>query len=646
MHLRVVCVGDAPYEGEGAGRVAELPKTPESKTVYLLPSEGERPKRPFPALIYNPEKAHIHPDRYYSPESLTAAQLLLAWRTYILKKWCKRKWRIRLLEKAPSIYFFAFDDEMRVLDYNPALKMAVRILGGETPYRGQPVLRLILPPNRAAFQEELRLLREGHALQFQRMVGSRYAEVCLLPLHRDPDTGKAVYGYYALDTTLYQRLVDSALAQQALQEQILAHLREGIFVLDAQHRLVYLNPSAERMLGGTAMDWIGKPLPFSPRGPSFFYRGRLFQPTRVSLEERDQILLVLRDLSDLWQAEKLNRLLHAAIQQGPVGIQIFQSRGSDLELFYQNSVAAKWLSSTEKDTQQVLERYLSKRDITKFRKALKDFQSISFLLRRSLKKGGWSHIEGTLFPFQLEEADTVQQYWLCVLQNQTDIHRAIKLRHRMERRQNRLIIEAQEKERKLLAEELHDNVGMLLSVLKMEMSALISDLPASSPWRERLIGIAHRLDEVTQVVRFTSHQLMPPLVEHFGLLPSVEGLIRRLSFLSSLNIHLETRGEEVAMPLVKVIHIYRIIQELVNNTVKHAGAEHLHIKLSYQKNTLIIEVKDDGRGYLPGSLGGEGIGLRNILGRVQLLGARWENLSAPGKGAHYRIEIPLPRKKS
>jgi signal transduction histidine kinase len=97
---------------------------------------------------------------------------------------------------------------------------------------------------------------------------------------------------------------------------------------------------------------------------------------------------------------------------------------------------------------------------------------------------------------------------------------------------------------------------------------------------------------------------------------------------------------------MKVIQIYRILQELITNTLRHAQATTMRIRMQYQKRSLVIHVEDDGKGYDPRELSNAGIGLRNIQGRLQTLNARWENLSAPDQGAAYRIEIPLPRKKA
>lgn len=647
MDLCVVCVGEAPGGRIACERVPTLPKVPAPRTVYLvLPGEA-RSRRPFPLLQYDPERADQAPDRYYTPETLSPAQLLLAWRTYRMRKWCQRRWRITLLQKAPSIYYFAFDAQGRIIDYNPALEAALHELGLLKVRRGLPVLELVFPENRASFLQEFALVQEGHAIQVQRSIGSRKAEVCLLPLHQG-QSAKPIYGYYALDATLYHQLVEATLAQQRLQENILAYLPEGVVVLDAQEQIQYLNPAAEALLGGALLDWLGKPLPFPVRESTFLYRDHIICSDIVPLESSKGVLCVLQDRTPLWQAERFSQLFRILVQSGPFGLLIFQESAEEGRLlpFYQNPLGATWLQKWAPDYLEGIRQTLKKSDRLALQKALAAKRKIQLELRGSRKKNGWSHLSMSFFPVEMEEPTGKSTYWMAILQDQTELYWLLRRQQKLEQQQNQLILEAQERERQRLAEELHDNVGMLLSVLKMELSALLQEATDECRFRERLGELSQRLDEVTQAVRLTSHQLMPPLVEHFGLLPSLEGLLRRVALRSPIEIRFEVRGEPVDLPLLKVIQIYRILQELITNTLKHAQAQQLHILLHYQKRYLVLEVWDDGKGYSPQEPVGGGIGLQSLAGRLRVLHARWENLSAVGKGAHYRFEIPLLRKKS
>lgn len=642
VRLQVVCVGEAPAPWPGLLRIEKLPKRPSPRTVYLVAPSTAIPQRPFSFLCFDPQKAAQQPDRFYDIHSFSWAQVLLAWRTYLLRKYCRKKWRITLLQKAPSIYYFAFDEQLRVVDYNPSLRAVVYALTGKRPKRGLPVLEMVLPQNRVAFQEELRLVQEGHALQVQRPIGSRYAELCILPLR----LGKSpVYGYYALDTTLYQRLIETALAQQQLQETLLAHLREGIVVLDIDGHIRYLNLAAERILGGNAVEWLGKPLPFPVEERPFLYKERILWLGTVALDP-EGVLVILRDITEMWHSEKLSRLFRTAIQAGPFGVFFLEENNGYLKSFYANEYVKVWLGAGVENYYEALMRKLPQKERKRVEQAIARRDPIHFLLREAYRKQGWSHLEGFLFPVHMEEPAGEKVYWLGILQNQTEMYRAFRRQAQLEARQHQLVLEAQEKERQALAEELHDNVGMLLSVLKMELSALLEEASGEAALREKLMGLSRRLDEVIQVVRLTSHRLMPPLVEHFGLVASLEGLIRRVSLTSPLQISLEVEGEPVELPLMKAIQIYRILQELITNTLRHAQATTMRIRMQYQKRSLVIHVEDDGKGYDPRELSNAGIGLRNIQGRLQTLNARWENLSAPDQGAAYRIEIPLPRKKA
>lgn len=638
MQIHVVCVANAPGEGE---RLATLPHKPASHTVYLLPAAYPEPKKPFPLLRYDPDRAALDPERYYSPDTLTPIQLRLAWRRYQLMRYRRLRWRIHLLQRAPSIYYFAFDGEGRLIDYNPALRSALRTLGRPTPHRGMNVRDLILPENRVLFDEEMRMVLDGQAIQLQRAVGPRYAEIHLLPLSKV----RKAHAYYALDTTVYRRLLEAAMAQQALHEAILGHLRDGVLLLDENRRVLYLNPAAERLLGEEASALIGLECIVEPHERPFLYDNRPLLTTSVFLPD-GRTLLIMRDLSELWNIEKQHTLLRNAIAEAPYGVLIITSQADQLQPLYHNRTYEEWLLRAHTDPLQALYAHLPRSMLKRLPKLLQDRKSFQTLLRSNRKASGWTHLLAIFFPIDLEMPQaTEESHWAIVLQDQSGIYQATQRQRRLEQLQHQLILEAQEKERQHLAEELHDNLGMLLSVLKMELSAVLQDIPPDSSLRTRLQSLSARLDEVVQTVRLTSHQLMPPLVEHFGLIPSLEGLLRRFRATTGVKMHLQVTGEEISMPLIKMLQVYRIIQELVTNALRHAQAKNIHIHLHYQKHRLIVEVWDDGRGYDPASVQREGIGLRNILGRLQVLRAQWENLSAPGRGARYRMEVPLPRKK-
>ncbi|MCS7297833.1 MAG: histidine kinase [Bacteroidia bacterium] len=640
MEIQAVYVGDAPDPGQGT-RIPSLPPHPAPRTVYLIPSGYPRPKRPFPILSYQPSQAARFPDRYYDPATLTPTQLLLAWRTYKLRLYKRFRWRIALLRKAPSIYYFAFDDKKRLIDFNPAFERAMKLLGRPLPRLGKSIAYLPFSENRVSFLEEVRLVLQGQAVQSRRAVGPYEAEAHLLPLSRR----RRAFAYYAVDVTQNRHLLEVSIVQQALYETIVKHLREGIVLLDINRHILYLNPAAQRLLGEEAEGWVGNKYPLPLDKEVIFHRDRPIRTTTINLEEG--LLLILRDFSELWHAVQKRELLQKAIEEAPFGILLLRAKNADYESLYHNKTFSEWLMSNGEDPFTALVRHIPLSERTRLKKRLERKEAFHILLRRAKSQRGWTHVQAIFFPIYLSLiAGEEDFYWAVVLQDQSEIYRAALQRHRLERRQQQLILEAQEKERQHLAEELHDNLGMLLSVLKMELSTLLSEVRADPALRMKLQALSQRLDEVVQTVRLTSHQLMPPLVEHFGLVSSLESLIRRLQSTSGLQINLKVEGEEIPLPFIKMLQVYRILQELIMNTLRHAEARHLHLYLAYQKRRLFIEVWDDGRGYEPSALHGRGIGLYNIVGRLQVLGGRWENLSAPGRGAHYQIEVPLPRKKS
>ncbi|MCX8112009.1 MAG: PAS domain-containing protein [Bacteroidia bacterium] len=639
MKFKAIRVANAPGPGE---QLPQLPPRPAPYTVYLLPKSHPKLSEPFPTLRYDPRKATRFPERYYAPETLHPAQIGLAWYFYKYRRYRRLRWRIALLQRAPSIYYFAFDRAGRLIDYNPAFKEALRSLGRPDPIIGQPAPDIVLPENRDVFDSDLQTVLEGHAIQLQRVIGSRHAEVYITPLSKRGDA----FAYYALDTTIYRQLLEAAMMQQNLHEAILQHLRDGVILLDADQKILYANAAAERILGEEAVVLVGTPCPIPLQEAISIYRNQPISTNSIPVGD-ERTLLIVRDLSELWEAEKRHNLLRKAIEEAPFGVLILSYTPEQCKAIYYNQTFKDWLIPDGDSLPAALRHHVSSQEWKSLLRHLRERQTFQVLLRNNHKSKNWTHLLAVFFPIDLTLPDgETELYWAVVFQNQSETYRAAQRQRRLERHQHQLILEAQEKERQYLAEELHDNLGMLLSVLKMELSTLMQDIPPSSPLRIRLQTLSTRLDEVIQHVRLTSHQLMPPLVEHFGLIPSLEGLLRRLRVTNGLITHLKVSGEEVNLPLIKRLQIYRILQELITNTLRHARAQNLHIHLTYQKRRLILEVWDDGRGYDPATTQRDGIGLRNIVGRLQVLRAHWENLSAPGQGAHYRIEVPLPRRKS
>lgn len=197
------------------------------------------------------------------------------------------------------------------------------------------------------------------------------------------------------------------------------------------------------------------------------------------------------------------------------------------------------------------------------------------------------------------------------------------------------ISETQTEERKRIAQDLHDSIGGSLALTKSRFEAVRNSL--SSPSKE--LGLAlETLQQTSDQVRQISHDLMPGELVRFGLVAAIQTLLETLSE-EEINAQFNSTQLEHRLEPVKEIQLYRIIQEALQNVLRHAKAKNLFIQLNKHKNHLSLMIEDDGRGIAHTS--NQGIGLKNIEQRVHLLKGIFTINSAPEKGTLLNIQIPV-----
>jgi two-component system, NarL family, sensor kinase len=202
----------------------------------------------------------------------------------------------------------------------------------------------------------------------------------------------------------------------------------------------------------------------------------------------------------------------------------------------------------------------------------------------------------------------------------------------------RLLVEGQEEERKRIATELHDGLGVLLSATKMQFST-ISD---KSPENMKLIEKATKmLEQASGDVRKISHNMMPGLLTKFGFYEAVEDLFEQVGDAGEIHASCIILGNQVRLSENKEIMLYRIIQELVNNTLKHAQAKEMSISIKILPDKMDITYSDDGKGFdYPQKLESESLGLKSIQSRVNFLNGTLVVDSKPGSGVKFSMSIP------
>lgn len=206
----------------------------------------------------------------------------------------------------------------------------------------------------------------------------------------------------------------------------------------------------------------------------------------------------------------------------------------------------------------------------------------------------------------------------------------------------RAVIYAEENERKRIAADLHDGVGQMMSAAKMNLSVFENEIPFKNEEQklsfEKLVSL---VDESCREVRSVSHQMMPNALLKSGLASAVKEFIEKIdSRIIKVSLHTEGLNERVDNNTETVL--YRVIQECVNNVLKHSGASHLDISLIKDADGISATIEDNGKGFNSSNKQHfEGIGLKNIISRVTYLKGSIDFDSAPGKGTLVAIHVPL-----
>lgn len=200
-------------------------------------------------------------------------------------------------------------------------------------------------------------------------------------------------------------------------------------------------------------------------------------------------------------------------------------------------------------------------------------------------------------------------------------------------------ITIQENERKRIANDLHDSLGPLLSSVKLN----INSIDVHNIQDQAIIDKAGKhLDEIISSLRQISYNLLPNTLQRNGLSEALREFIKDIQSRHNLRIHLYLL-KEIGMDKEKEIHIFRMLQEMVHNALKHAHAQNLYIGISEENGKLQVMVKDDGKGFDFEKVKKEspGLGLKSLESRTEILNGHLSVESLPQKGTHYFFNAPL-----
>lgn len=262
-------------------------------------------------------------------------------------------------------------------------------------------------------------------------------------------------------------------------------------------------------------------------------------------------------------------------------------------------------------------------------------------IRNKTKTGEFVWLDTTIIPIKNASEDITQ--YIAIYNDLS-----MKFKHTIDEQKERtsLVLEGQEKERRNIARDLHDGLGQMLTGLKFQIASFTTDNLEDVIKQKDVIK--QTINDLILEVRRISFNLMPSVLQDFGLSAGIEHLCERTAFYYP-SIKVEYIGLEKLVRLDKKIEIncYRMCQEAINNAIKYSGASKIEVNLDFNQNILVIEIADNGKGFVmtdKKKSDGTGRGLLNIKERAYLIEGNVSIDSMLDEGTTIKIEIPIEHK--
>ena len=200
------------------------------------------------------------------------------------------------------------------------------------------------------------------------------------------------------------------------------------------------------------------------------------------------------------------------------------------------------------------------------------------------------------------------------------------------------VLRTEERSRSQFAKELHDGMGPLLSSAKMSLSAISAE-NMSEQQREILQNTRFVIDEAIRSVREISNNMSPQILMDFGLAQGVQSFLSRIQSLHAIEITFDTNLDKERFDNDIEVVLYRVVCELVNNSLKHSSCSKIEISLMLKDSYLTLQYNDNGCGFNPDKVISNGMGLSNIISRVDSLNGELQITSSEGNGARVFTRI-------
>ncbi len=222
------------------------------------------------------------------------------------------------------------------------------------------------------------------------------------------------------------------------------------------------------------------------------------------------------------------------------------------------------------------------------------------------------------------------------------IIRLINAYHSVEKQYVEKSIDIEYKERKRIAADLHDGLGSILSSIGLYINLLGKEINHDDGTKEKLNQLKQLSDMALESVENAINNLNPTILNKHGLIKSLEIICDKMNDIGNTYFHIESENFHISLSKNIELNLYRISSELINNTLKHSGANEAKIEFDNKKKKVFLHYSDNGIGFDPSfdySHNTEKTGLNNIIKRVETLGGTYSIISEHGKGMRIIIQI-------
>jgi PAS domain S-box-containing protein len=357
-------------------------------------------------------------------------------------------------------------------------------------------------------------------------------------------------------------------------------------------------------------------------------------------------LAVHRDLTKRKRAEEETRILNAALENAVEGIARLdtQERYLTVNRAYADMLGHRPEELVGRDWQSTVH--------------VKDLERVKAAYERRLSQGRMEaelrgvRKDGSTFwkQIMMVKAHDQQGQWIghyCFMKDITRRKRAEEaLRDSAERLQvlSRRVVEVQEQERRHIARELHDEIGQVLSAISVNLHTVKAVCDTAA--RSRIDESINIIDHATEQVRDLSLNLRPSMLDDLGLAATLRWLVVGQAERAGLVPYFNVQSSGAPLSPNVAIAGFRVVQEALNNVVRHARAKHIWVDMRQSDHEVDLAVRDDGVGFDPETTRrraarGESFGLLGIQERVELLGGRANIRSQAGRGTRIRVWLPL-----